>query len=378
MRIFNSPESKFQMNWTVRRSEELADRIRRFAALSSIRYTFLPSTRVQEAYRNGYFPDMEVLNAELASVAPAPFCYVPYDKDANANIVIASVHGAKSEAEALWDLRRQYGEEVLIVAWLWDNHVSHIENMRAALAADIVFVSHAYAADYVHTPASLAAGHVPACSAQWTRAQASDFFEQAMARERRHKLLVNYVIQEPASPLRRRVLEDYRTGLAEADVFLMSKEERARYFDLSRRDRFFDWADYKATVIVPMGRDLSTRVFDALLAGQVLIVPEFVDDFDAVIPRNVQEALGIVRVQSLELPDIREAAKDALGIFDAMGIEGARARHAYALDSHMLVNRVEQMLYVLWLISEGELIIDSACAHYGDALYLRKATSVPG
>lgn len=365
------------MNWTNRRSEELENRLKGFASLPSIRYTFLPSQRVQQAYRNGYFPDNDDLDNELLSSAPSPFSYVPEKEYANANIVIVSIHGAASETAALWDLRRQLGEQVLIVAWLWDNHVSHVENMRSALAADIVFVSHAYEAGHVHTPASLVAGHIPACSAQWTRAQASEFFEQAEPRERRHKLLVNYVIQAPASPLRRRVLEEYRTGLIEADVFLMSTEERARYFNLSRRDRFFDWADYKATVIVPMGADVSTRVFDALLAGQVPIVPEYIDDFDIVIPRHEQESLGIVRVQSLELPEIRKAATEALGIFDDMGMEGARARHVYALDSHMLVNRVEQMLYVLWLISEGDLTIEFARAHYGDALYLRKAAPLP-
>lgn len=363
------------MNWSVRRSRELTTKILSLATRPEIRYTFLPSERVQNAYQNGYFPSTPDIEAELAAFAPSPFTFVSFSEDTAIDILIVSVHGGADEADTLWNLRNKFGEDTLIVAWLWDNHVSYLANMDAALAADLVFVSHAYLADYVHTPASLVAGHVAACSAQWTHSQVSDFFAQSLTVERRHKLLVNYVMQEPASSLRKRVLEEYRDGLTEADVFLMTKEERARYFELSRRERFMDWARYKATVIVPMGRDVSTRVFDALLTGQVIIVPEYIDDFNTVIPEDAQKELGIIRVQSLELDEVQKAASTALDLFDSMGIDGIRVRHNYALQSHMLVNRIEQMLYVVWLIADGQWAIECANAHHGVALYMRRNTT---
>lgn len=364
------------MNWSVRRSRELTTKILNLATHPEIRYTFVPSERTQSAYQNGYFPEAADLEAELSAFAPSPFIYVPFGEGADVDIIIASAHGGENEAAVLWSLRKRFGDTPLIVSWLWDNHVSHIANLKAALASDVVFVSHAYQAGYVHTPASLVGSHVPACCGQWTRQQASEFFEASLSTERRHKLLINYVIQAPASLLRRRVLEEYRDGLAEADVFLMTKEERTRYFNLSRKERFLDWARYKATVIVPMGHDLSTRVFDALITGQIIIVPEFIDDFDSVIPPEVHEQLGIIRVASLELEDIRSAAAQALKLFDTMGAAGVRARHEYVLETHMLVNRMEQMLYLLWKIADGQYVIESASAHHDVALYL-KSSSAP-
>lgn len=361
------------MNWSTKRASDLNGKLRQLLTKGKIRYTFAPSERVQGAYRNGYFPETADLEAELSAFAPLPFVYVPFGSAADVDIVIATAHGGDQEANCLWNFRRAFGDDTLIVSWLWDNHVSHIANLQTALASDLVFASHAYEAGYVHTPASLVGPHVPACSAQWTKHQAAAFFKASLPLPRRNKLLVNYVIQEPASMLRRRVLEEYRDGLVEADVFLMTKEERSRYFDLSRKERFFDWAKYKATIIVPMGRDLSTRVFDALLTGQVIIVPDLIADFDEVIPPQIHGQLGIVRTASLELNDVRKAARKALDLFDAMGESGICARHQYALEHHMLVNRVEQMLYPIWLLADSQFSIESAQAHYGMALYMKRA-----
>ncbi|MFC5300299.1 class I SAM-dependent methyltransferase [Azospira restricta] len=360
------------MNWSSSRANELNEKLSRLKDKGGIRYTFVPSERAQSAFQNGYFPEPTLLDAELSAFAPHPFEYIPFDPAAKVDIVLTSVHGGENEPEKLWELRQQVGDETLIVSWLWDNHVSHIANVKTSLASDVVFASHDYEAGYLHTPVTPVGPHIPLCCAQWTTKQAAEFFDESLSRPRCHKLLINYLVQAPASQLRTRVLEAYRDGLEEADVFVMTKAERARYFELSRRERFLDWASYKATVIVPMGRDLSTRVFDALLTGQIIIVPDIIDDFDTVIPPIEHERLGIVHTPSLELADVREAARKALALFDTMGEDGTRARHRYALEHHMLVNRVEQMLYALWLLIDGQFSVEAAQAHYGMALYLRR------
>ena len=357
--------------WATERAADLNRRASSLLSGEPVPYTFIPSQRLVRAYKRGYIPEEARLGGELAAFAPEPFVYVGAVEAAACRVVIVTNHGADEEADALWELRKQLGDEVIIAIWLWDNHAAHIGNLKAVLAADFVFPSHAYVADYLHTPASLVSQHIPLCAAQWTRAEAEAFFNESAVAARRHKLLVNYVMQAIASPLRRRVLEEYREGLAEADVFLMNQETRSRYFDLSPQDRFRDWASYKGTIIVPMGHDLSTRVFDALLAGLVPVVPEGIDDFEQVISREVQESLGIVRVDSLELPAVREGAQKALAVFDAMGEAGARARHAYVLENHLLPNRITEMLYMIWLVASGQLTIEFGTGHAGAALYQR-------
>jgi hypothetical protein len=159
------------------------------------------------------------------------------------------------------------------------------------------------------------------------------------------------------------------TQLSESEALLMPREDRSRYFSLSREEKFLEWMHCKATVIVPVTQDLSTRIFDALLAGQVLIVPESIVDFDSVIPVKIQEQLGILRVPNLDLETVQHAAQEAFRRFDSMGWEGALFRHRYVLENHMLVNRVTAMLEMVWRLGTGDLGVRFFNGHAGYALY---------
>ena len=104
------------------------------------------------------------------------------------------------------------------------------------------------------------------------------------------------------------ILKDLQSLAPEIEVQLLSADDRRQYFDKSSTNRFKTWLGSKSSLILPIDRDLSTRVFDGLLAGQVLVVPEFIEDFDRVIDRKTQEALGIIRIDSLEIDAIRKSA----------------------------------------------------------------------
>jgi hypothetical protein len=185
-----------------------------------------------------------------------------------------------------------------------DNHWAWPQNLRSIMAADLIFVSHGSPdhTGYLRTPVALLAGHIAACSAQWARAQAGELGDIVQRAERQHKALINYVDYGFAWSERTRILKSYAADLADADVFLMPPDDRSRYFSLSPMERFAEWCRYKATIVIPIRDDLSTRVFDALLAGLIPIVPHSITDLDRIIPTGDQERLGIVRIDSLELP----------------------------------------------------------------------------
>jgi hypothetical protein len=145
--------------------------------------------------------------------------------------------------------------------------------------------------------------------------------------------------------------------MAEANVLLMEPNERSRYFSKTRADRFREWMEHKSTLILPVDRDLSTRIFDALLAGQVLLVPNVIADFDEVIPPTRQAELGIFRLQRLDVDVIRQAAAHAVRFFDETGIEGVRARHRYVLDNHMMVHRTRTMLHCIKGVAARQLFV---------------------
>jgi hypothetical protein len=153
----------------------------------------------------------------------------------------------------------------------------------------------------------------------------------------------------------------------------MPRDDRSRYFGQSAMGRFAEWSRYKATIIVPVRDDLSTRVFDALLAGLIPIVPRSIRDLDRVIPPGDQSRLGLVTVESLDLGVVQPAVAEALRRFDAMGVDGILARQDHVLDNHMLVNRVTEILYHVWQLGTGERKIDFRSGDQGPGLYSRES-----
>lgn len=347
------PDARMSEPWPEQRASFIARRASELMRQQQISFTFVPS---HSANFLNYFSD--AVHEEIQAYAPDPFVYLlPGEAARQADVVIHMASGKEEDAARLWADRYGRRHDALCALWLWDNHTWGMGNRQVAAASDIVFASHGYVSDYLLGPAALLAGHVPACSAQWTHDEAERFFGQNADSPRQDKLLFNYVNYGPEYPERYRILSALSAGLKPIENLQMTKNDKSRYFGMSREQRFLEWMQYKATVIVPLDRDLSTRVFDALLAGLVLIVPEHIPDIDLVIPRPHQERLGIVRVSDLELDTVQSAAYEALRLYDDMGAEGAYARHRYALENHMLVNRITAVLETIWRIGSGEFSI---------------------
>jgi hypothetical protein len=345
-------------------SERIAALMGSVASLASknpIRFSFVPAPDYEPL---GYFAK----NSELDFVQlgargfefVSPLAHAPYDVD----ILIVTAHGTDISA-SFWGLRKKLSRDTIIAMWLWDNHISCIQSLRMSLAADFVFPSHRYQASYLLNPISVLALHVPACSAQWSRSEAAQLFSRARSNPRKNKALANYVVY-PFS-WRSDLLKRLQAEVSEVEAFLMTPDNRARYFSKSSVGRLNEWLSYKTAIILPVDRDVSTRVFDALLAGLVPLVPEMVADFDDVIPPPDQKRLGIVRLPDFELSTIRAAIAEALRIYDQSGADGASSRHNYALNNHMLVHRVAAMLERIKQVGKGELLPAFAPSNSTDA-----------
>lgn len=298
------------------RAQEIAAKIAALQSRSKIRIGFAPSSETDFIR---YFPSD--LHCILATNADDRFEVVTEGDPSAVDVLIITAHGANL-ANAIWGLRAQ-GADCILAVWFWDNHIAHLNNMRTALAADLVFPSHKYVAQYLLNPLSALGPHVPACSAQWGRAEAAELFERHSS-ARSDKLNVHYV-DYPLSQ-RSLLLRALRAEMKEADVRLMDPGDRSAYFSKSRAERFKEWLCYKVSLVLPVDRDLSTRVFDGLLAGHVLLVPRDIPDFDEVIPPPAQLELGIVRFETSTVAQISQAHRQALAIFDKQG--GGRHRKA--------------------------------------------------
>ena len=364
--IPNAPEATASnLNWPKMRATSLSARLIKQIGKKHPRYALVLSGETDFI---GYFA--AGLQDELRVLSPEPFLFVEAGPDGHyadqPDLVLFVSHGSNHAAK-LWRLRETFGPDVVLACWFWDNHVAYANNLHTAIAADVIYPSHGQNLDYLFNPVSVLAGHIPACSAQWTREEAHRLFEEFGTLSRQHKLLANYVDYNYST--RGEVLRILDRDVDLAEVLLMPRGDRSRYFGKTARDRFAEWCNYKATIILPVTNDLSTRLFDALLAGMVPVVPSGIPDFDSLIPRETQIELGVVRIDSFALTDLKAATVEALRNFDSQGATGVLNRHCYVLENHMLINRVTSMLYSLWMHGQGAVSIEFGDGNWGPALY---------
>lgn len=350
--------------WPQSRQLDIVERLHALGESTEMRFAFLASPETQFLH---YLSDD--LTSEIAKWSPDPCRLIDLSpSDEIPDIILATTHVSDQEPAWLWSLRERYGPRPVLGIWMWDNHFDHETNIKAAQLADLVFPSHHYDAAYLTSPNSLLSSHIAACSAQWSREEAQRLFERYGTLARKHALLVNYAKYDFAEE-RNKLIDLLGLQVPEAEMLLMTQQDRSRYFSKSREDRFAEWSAYKTTIIIPMIIDLSTRFFDAMLAGLVPIVPSTVKDLDLLLSPQDQASLGIVRLQSYELHDVKAAVAQALEVFDAKGIDGVLARHHFVLENHMVINRVTEMLQTMYMHANNQLGIELKSGTFGPGLY---------
>lgn len=256
-----------------------------------------------------------------------------------ADLVILLVH-IYQERVALRKLR-EAGCDVPIAGWLWDNHHHVFENHKTASDLDVCIPGHAFAGSYLRSGRYLSLPAVPLCVTQWTAAQGRQFFERYAYRPRFDALyggFIRYSMASKRNQLITRLVEQGMQG-----VYFLEEHALDRYFGLPLEERFEQWASHKVSLCLPLDGDLSQRLFDALVAGQVPLVPRDVYDLDHVITPDLQEALPIIRFDSYEADAVMAAYDTARRRFDQQGASGIRRRHGYSLE-HMFVPRIRTIL----------------------------------
>src|SRR5262249_7497116 len=273
------------------------------------------------------------------------------------DVILIFGHGA--DLSSVIDEARRRHPSAFVAAWLWDNHVGRDTNMKTAAAADGFFMSHAFAAPAYGSLQPSCLGHLPACCAQWSRADIEVVFAQTAKRS--DALLATYV-DYPAHQTRSAFLRRLAAEIPHANVRLMPQGDRHAYFDMAKTDQLREWCGHKASVVVPLNADLSTRFFDALACGQIPIVSSDVRDLDRVISPDWQARLPIIRFEANDFASLREAHVRAVAAFDAAGQEGAYARHQFALQHHLLEARMAAAVTILQQgsISDTETVLRQA------------------
>ena len=244
----------------------------------------------------------------------------------------------------------------LIVVWTWDNHHHRARNLSGNTLADIVIPAHSENQETLKTPHSLLGTRVPLGTSQWSRALTSKLLFRNP--EMRSEALSGGYVLWPHSA-RNEVLRRLKTRIPENALSLLDPNNRSPYFSLSVEARFRQWTSYMVSLIIPFNRDLSMRVFDALIAGQIPIVPEDCVDLDSTVPPDIQRRLPIIRVSDLSPQSVELAWRLAIKQFKERGVEGIVTRHEYARDYHHISARIKYIVEYLRGLSTKTFAVES-------------------
>lgn len=240
---------------------------------------------------------------------------------------------------------------VPVVGWFWDNHHHLFANYEVAELLDVAVPGHAFARHYLQNDQALEAPAAPLCITQWSRREAAALWPGLAARPRQDALYGGFV--RYAFAHKRNALIEALIAAGHEAIYVLEEAMIERYFGLSQPERFAEWARYKTSLTLPLEGDLSQRLFDALLAGQVPLVPRDVHDLDAVIPPALQQSLPVIRFDAYDIASVEAAHRAALAAFDRGGAAGALARHRFALEGHSFNTRIGEIVQALRGLAEA-------------------------
>jgi tetratricopeptide (TPR) repeat protein len=258
----------------------------------------------------------------------------------DADLLILLVHLFK-EREWLRQVRDE-GYDGPTVGWFWDNHHHIFENYRATADLDFCIPGHAWAGSYLRSRKNLLLESIPLCVTQWTKREAESFFTRYGAGRRSNDLyggFVNYDMAKKRNRLVKQLIDDGHKA-----IHLINEATLPRYFGLAPGEKFQTWTAHKVSICLPLNGDLSQRLFDALLAGQVPIIPPDMRDLDSVIPPQLQKQLPVVRFPQYTAKAVQQAHVKAISLFDRDGKAGVLRRHRYVLQNHMFSSRIRTIL----------------------------------
>lgn len=229
--------------------------------------------------------------------------------------------------------------------WLTDLHHSHMQSLRLARAFDFCVPAHERNTDCLRLVSANITSAVPMAVQQFSFEQARRLYDANETRPRAAGLYGGF--RQHAGFSRNDFITEIAAAIPGNALYLRPSTtpyDQDAYFCLSADEKFLDWMGHKVTLHVPIHRDLSPRVYDALLAGQIPLVPPDISAFDQFFSPAEQARLPIVRYTDYTVDAVAEAYRRALAMWDAGGAAGARARHEWCLQSGMLARRLRRMV----------------------------------
>jgi tetratricopeptide (TPR) repeat protein len=240
----------------------------------------------------------------------------------------------------------------LWVSWFWNNHQRYPLNAEIAQRADVCIAAQAFIEEILQNSHSLLVKSVPPTTVRWGKEQAQRLFRTYGYGDRATPLYGWFRFSEWAQRPKQFVGEiQQRLPTHQLGILGKVEQENWQTGEISPEQQFAQMASYAVSLCLPEDNELTPSVFEALLCGQIPIVPADMLDLDRVIAPEVQAALPIIRFSPNDPEAVLAAYQDALLKFEAAGIAGIEQRHQFVLNHHLLVHRLETVIEQLCSLS---------------------------
>ena len=317
------------MNRIVENLNNVARQLSLLATQSKVRVAFYT---VQSRFHCQYEPKLvEIDGVEFRSVTPEELGGAgdPFD------VILIGCHNS-NEDRLFFELRRR-ARASLFVAWMWDNHHHHVNNLRTAISTDVVLVSHWFDRFPMMSQGTVLGPHLPLPTRQWSPEGLEACYPDGLPVSRRDELFGGFGAYS-FTPERMAFLQGCQTTLKRHSITLV--RDIGQYFERPYADRLREWVDHKVHLIAPVNRDVSCRLFEALAVGQIPIVADDMPDLDVVIPPAIQAQLPVLRFRPNSVDSALDAYREALRRFDAEGQAGVTRRQRFACDHNSVGSRL--------------------------------------
>lgn len=244
----------------------------------------------------------------------------------------------------LWNVIKT-GRVGVSACWFWDNHHLFKSTMRASMVADVSFCAHAYASNYQNELGHYG-GYVPLCGIFWSQTLVETVLADTRGQPRSDNLYGGYNCY-PEFAERTVFLKKCQEAIPLNDLKFWVHglpREQHLYYAMTHEQKLRDWCQYKVSLCVSFGSNMTMRIFEALVSGQIPIVVGDILDFQLVFSPEDEAMLPILRVPADDVEAIATAHREALARFDHEGQFGIDRRTTYALNRHMPRNRLIQMV----------------------------------
>ena len=233
--------------------------------------------------------------------------------------------------------------DTLFVGWVWDNHHMIAHSAIIGSTVDVLYVAHSDNMQILNRFCPFVRPPLPAAIMNWTKREAAAFGAQ-LSCERPVRLSGSF-LHYPKFHHRNRIVERLMTqGDGAALRMLDTSGGTAAYVAKSASDKWQEWTSSKVNLVVPTLSDLPIRIFDALLTGNVPLLPRTIAHVFSPAEHRALADMPVLWFDYADLPDIVDLVAIACARFDGEGMLGVLRRHRYALDTHLIEDRLQTMV----------------------------------